>query len=909
MSVGSKWFNFDFHNHTTASDDYQDNSVSDRDWLLAYMRQNVDAVIISDHNTAAKVDSLKSELQLMQQDFSTGDLSEFRPLVIFPGVELTATGDVHILAIFDQESSATDIEQLIGQCNGGESIPRVTQNHQLVLQSSVSQIINTINRNPHAISIMAHIDGRKGALEISNQTELEAAFNAKPDAVEIRGDLAGVTNGTHKRLIKDLSKVRGSDAHHPDRAGTRTCWLKMSDLNFDGLKIALLDHNSCVLLDSEPPQEPAMRLTKLRIKTRLCREVGNAAIELELNPFYNAIIGSRGSGKSTLVESIRIAMRKDKGLPTDTLAQVNSFKTVGQGMESDSILECFYRKNGTNFKFSWQPGNITSLQVFNEDSWVDDTNWSDDRFNISIFSQKMLYQLASDQGAFLKICDDSTLVDKRTWNEIKVRLEREYKNECIKLRGFISQKESESALQGELTDANSAIGLLNDSPYYGVRTTLNELESKLTLIKQHFEDENTILDNVLSSFPETMDVEQNIVDGSGSQLDTQSNDLEQEPSEYSILLGQFDAIKELAKRDVLTVIQTAKNSLEQLSNGQYITDLKSSIETSKQEVEAEAERLRDQGLNPDELDGLVELKTKIVADLLVYQNLDTKIATSNAEIVRTSNEMLVHRKDLSIQRKNFIDSLDLEDLEIKILPLNSTDIQIISSYQNATSINSFNDRIYDIEARTGILKTFIEHPTFSPQQAVIDRKYQSLHELKNLHKEIFNNNLSNANDIHGALKTKIGLLSDESMDNLFCWFPDDGIQIRYKTLGGSMENIETASPGQKAANMLQFLLSYGLDPLILDQPEDDLDCLMLSNSVIPAIVRNKQRRQLIIVSHSAPIVVNGDAEYVISMKHDSQGLRSNIQGALQEQAVKENICNQMEGGEKAFRSRFNRILS
>jgi len=909
MSVGSKWFNFDFHNHTTASDDYQDNSVSDRDWLLAYMRQNVDAVIISDHNTAAKVDSLKSELQLMEQECSTGDLSEFRPLVIFPGVELTATGDVHILAIFNQESSGTDIEQLIGQCNGGESIPRDTQNHQLVLQSSVSQIINTINRNPHAISIMAHIDGRKGALEISNQAELEAAFSAKPDAVEIRGDLSDITNGTHKRLIKDLSKVRGSDAHHPDRAGTRTCWLKMSDLNFDGLKTALLDHNSCVLLDSEPPQEPAMRLTKLRIKTRLCREIGNTPIELELNPFYNAVIGSRGSGKSTLVESIRIAMRKDKGLPIDTLDQISSFKALGQGMESDSMLECFYKKNGTDFKFSWQPGGITSLQVFNEGSWVDDTNWSDDRFNISIFSQKMLYQLASDQGAFLKICDDSTLVDKRTWNETKTRLEHEYKNERIKLRGLIDQKESESALQGELTDAINAIGLLNDSPYYDVRTKLNELESKLTLIEQHFEDENTILDNVLSSFPEVQDVEESTLVSPDSQADSQSNDIEEEPSGYSILLGQIDSIKEVAKTEIVTVIQTAKSNLEQLNSGEYLTALKSSIETSKQEVEAEAERLRDQGLNPDELDGLVELKNKIVSDLLVYQDLDAKIATSNTEINRIYSEMLAHRKDLSIQRKSFIDSLDLDDLEIKILPLNSTVQQVISSYQNATGITSFNDRIYDTEAKTGVLKTFIEQLTFAPQQTVIDRKYQYLHELKNLHIEIFNNDLTNASNIHGALKTRIGALSAEIMDNLLCWFPDDGIQIRYKTLGGSMENIETASPGQKAANMLQFLLSYGLDPLILDQPEDDLDCLMLSNSVIPAIVRNKQKRQLIIVSHSAPIVVNGDAEYVISMKHDAQGLRSNIQGALQEHAVKENICNQMEGGEKAFRSRFNRILS
>jgi len=909
MTVGSKWFKFDFHNHTTASGDYQDDTVSNRDWLLAYMRQGVDAVIISDHNTAANIDSLKNELETMSRDFSTGDLPEFKPLVIFPGVELTATGNVHILAIFDQDSSTTDIEQLIGQCNGGESIQRGTPNHELVLQSSVVQIIGIINRNSHAISIMAHIDSRKGALEITNQGELEAAFNSGPNAVEISGSLADITNGTHLRLIKDLSKVRGSDAHHLDRAGTRTCWLKMSDLNFDGLKVALLDHKSCVLLDTEPPQEPAMRLTKLKMKTRLCHESGNEPIELELNPFYNAIIGSRGSGKSTLVESIRIGMRKEQGLPKDTSAKIISFKTVGQGMELDSFIDCFYRKNGTDFKLSWQVGDVTSLQVFNEGLWVDDTNWSDDRFNISIFSQKMLYQLASDQGSFLKICDDSSLVDKRTWNEKKDRLEREYKNECIKLRGLISEKVSESALQGELTDAESAIEQLKDSSYYGVRTTLNELESTLTLIEQKFEDENTILDSVLSSFPEIQEVEQNIEEGNEAEPDAQSTDLEQHSLEYSVLLGQFDTIKELAKREVVTTIQAAKSSLEQLNEGQYITELKANRVSSGQQVEAEAEKLRGQGLDPEELDGLVELKTKTIADLLTYQDLDTKIATSNAEITRIYDEMLEHRKDLSLQRKNFIESLELKNLEIKILPLNATQNQVITGYQNATGINSFYDRIYDSETGTGLLKEFIEHPTFSPQQSQIDIKYQYLYKLKELHREVCNNNLTNASDIHGSLRTRIGSLSDEGIDKLFCWFPDDGIKIRYKALSGTMENIETASPGQKAASMLQFLLSYGSDPLILDQPEDDLDCLMLSNSVIPAIVMNKQRRQLIIVSHSAPIVVNGDAEYVICMKHDSHGLRPNIKGALQEQAVKDNICDQMEGGEKAFRSRFNRILN
>lgn len=75
---------------------------------------------------------------------------------------------------------------------------------------------------------------------------------------------------------------------------------------------------------------------------------------------------------------------------------------------------------------------------------------------------------------------------------------------------------------------------------------------------------------------------------------------------------------------------------------------------------------------------------------------------------------------------------------------------------------------------------------------------------------------------------------------------------------------------------------------------------MLSMSVIPAIMLNKKRRQLIIVSHSAPIVVNGDAEYVISMQHDRTGLYPGLCGALQESPLKALICRQMEGEKKRF---------
>ncbi|EOA6796775.1 hypothetical protein ACH8G4_005023, partial [Escherichia coli] len=99
-----------------ASDDYGISGVTPRDWLLAYMRQQVDCVVISDHNSGAWVDTLKDELERMRQEATTCGLPGFRPLTLFPGVELTATGNVHILAILHTQSTSADVERLIGQC-------------------------------------------------------------------------------------------------------------------------------------------------------------------------------------------------------------------------------------------------------------------------------------------------------------------------------------------------------------------------------------------------------------------------------------------------------------------------------------------------------------------------------------------------------------------------------------------------------------------------------------------------------------------------------------------------------------------------------------------------------------------------------------------------------------------------
>lgn len=898
MPIGSKWYKFDFHNHTPASDDYQSPDISDREWLQSYMNAGVDAVVVSDHNTGARIDSLKDELHKMTLEAQTGNLESFRPLTLFPGVELTATGNVHILAIFHQESKGADIERLIGQCNGNAAIQRGIQNHQIVLQRGAAAIIGIIKLNPDVICILAHIDAAKGVLiSLTNQAELDAAFSANPDGVEIRGALNSISSGTHKRLIKDLPKLRGSDAHSLGSAGTRTCWLKMSELNFDGMKNALLDHENCILFDTNPPTEPALQLKTLKFKTRLCNAADGQLSEIKFNPFYNAIIGSRGSGKSTIVESIRLAMRKVDGLSAKIADHLTKFKAIGNGMDGDSEIECIYQKDGHNFKLSWKANDTTSLHIMTDGEWIEDQNWSQDRFGISIYSQKMLFELASDNNAFLKVCDDSPFVNKRAWMEYKETLEREFKNERIKSRGFYAQKSSMSALTGELEDAERAIAKLSQSPYYPIRINLAHAENEEALASTKLSDAINKLNELSAQLI-------------GKEPYTGTEEPQVLPSQkFTDFSSSLESITDNFDLKLTELIAETHIMLEGLENADSLTSLRKTVKEEKVRVEFEAEKLREQGLDPNTLDYYISRKHKIENELAQYINIDNDIQTCKTRIKDLYSEMQEHRNKLTIMRKSFIDSLSLDGLDIKILPLNAPPSTILSSYQSATGITSHADRIYDPQYNTGLLKEFIEFKTFSPDEAIINKKYDLLHKLKSLHIKLTNNAEIEGLDIHGSLKTRISGLSQESVDNLICWYPDDGIQIRYRALSGNMEDIHSASPGQKGASMLQFLLSYGIDPLILDQPEDDLDCMMLSQSVIPAITANKQRRQLIIVSHSAPIVVNGDAEYVISMIHDRQGLRPHICGALQEKEIKDLICKQMEGGEKAFRSRYSRILN
>ena len=153
-----------------------------------------------------------------------------------------------------------------------------------------------------------------------------------------------------------------------------------------------------------------------------------------------------------------------------------------------------------------------------------------------------------------------------------------------------------------------------------------------------------------------------------------------------------------------------------------------------------------------------------------------------------------------------------------------------------------------------------------------------------------------------------------------CWLsyrPDSCCAAVFRTgscftrrLANSWVPIHNGSPRQESAAILAFILSHDNEPVVLDQPEDDLDNHLIYDLIVGQCLNTKFKRQLIIVTHNLNIVVNGDADMVIAMdfRCGQCVVPPEGTGCLQDASVRSEICNVIEGGEQAFRNHYKRLV-
>jgi hypothetical protein len=125
----------------------------------------------------------------------------------------------------------------------------------------------------------------------------------------------------------------------------------------------------------------------------------------------------------------------------------------------------------------------------------------------------------------------------------------------------------------------------------------------------------------------------------------------------------------------------------------------------------------------------------------------------------------------------------------------------------------------------------------------------------------------------------------------------------------SWQALDSLSTGQKATAVLLLLLLESEAPLIVDQPEDDLDNRFITEGVVPTMRREKQLRQFIFSTHNANIPVLGDAELIVGLatavQDNSVHGRTDpaYMGAIDTGPVRELVEEILEGGKTAFEMR------
>ena len=921
---GSRWWKFDFHTHTPASRDttaWQQaidtpDEVTPEKWLLKYMEAEIDCIAVTDHNSGAWIDTLKAAYDRMKQQADGGNPPQgFRELTLFPGVELSVNGGFHLLAIFEPSATSSDIDSLLGrvdyQGTKGDS--------DGVTSVSAVQVVQAV-LDAGAIPIPAHADQDKGLLRVSPGTR-ECALDPHTvrQVMEVEGLLAvewlDTTLPAPDCVDKEtgcLAKVLGSDCHSfqgNGLPGSRYTWIKMASPTLEGLRLALLDGNNISIRRSdegpfEPFRTPAHFITGIEIET--ARFMGNGTPEkIAFTPYYNALIGGRGTGKSTIIHALRLACRRDGDLhrlgeESDPRRQFDRFRKVVRGRDGDGALRddteihLEMMRDGVAHRLRWRQNG---QGVVVEESG-DDGQWQPassqvinvDRFPIRLFSQGQIAAMAGDsRQALLDVIDEAAEVGekhrafeeaKRTWFAQQARLRE--------LDGRLAERPE---LERKLSDLVRKLEAFTQSHHAEV------LKSHQRALRQRREIDRTL--EQLQATPDRIEA------------------LTQELLLDDWLEGVFDPSQDA---DILEW----RSSAEQL------------LAETREALERVARGLTEKARALDQDERLLRWREQADQARVAYEALQASLAEQGVTDPRAFGQLVQQRQQLEGQ----IRTLEQVRNDRKRLQADAE-----AQWQRVLNArNAITQARHDFVTNTLQANEFVrmEVVRYGFEARMIER---GLRELLDIQDERFENDilrmkggepvgglafeLSQAtsrdemlqqikhrlidvdSDFGGRFRNYLQrkLEKPEFADHIRCWFPEDDLRIEYsrKGDGSDWSPITQGSQGQRSAALLAFLLAFGDEPLVLDQPEDDLDNHLIYELIVRQIRENKLRRQLVIVTHNPNVVVNGDAEMVHAFDFRGGQCRVVEHGALQEKSVREEVCRIMEGGREAFSRRWARL--
>ena len=900
---GTRWFKCDFHLHTTASKCFQDKTVSAEQWVNQAIDSGLDCVAITDHNTGAGIDEIKKA-------------ANNKNLVVFPAVEITCdTSKIHLLVLFDVdiEKPTESVGDFLIQCG----INRTDFGEQTASSQKTIFDVVEIAKNNGALVIPAHIDEFNG-LNVASYSNLEDFYkkhinavhvvhkeflSAKLDSHQLEDYLKDYYNNpstpidikkchqsVQLALIHQKAILSFSDNPHADKVsehglwgiGRRYSWIKMEENpTLDSLKQAFLlpemRVKNCFESESNPYKQPDLWIKSIKVlKTHITDEC-----LIEFSPQLNTIIGGRGSGKSSILKFIRgVFDRIDnlKGLDKIEEEHHNFYKQHDKNngvLLENTVIEVFFARHGIDYKITASQKIIPSKQQIKIEKINGTENLEEvmdenfiDFFQFEHFSQKQIYEIADKPDSLREMIDNSNSAIselKKTKHDIK----NSFLETCATIRKLEQRISSKGKLETEIKDLTQRINAhyeLHNDNVFQKRKSFSIQEEYIAIFKSNLEQKLSSVEHLLSEFSALKDI---------FEVEELNNYAEQANAKLSVVENRLNDIKS----DINKIKDDYVSSIENSS-------WQKEFDKNKLEFKDKKSQLSELGIT--QIEQFEQQKSYKEKELDEIKKLEGELCLHQLEKQKLKSEYIEILKNITQKRQCFVTTiLEQENVRIKI-----------KAFRNKSSFEQYFRKFLGKEAE---FKNDIDNLVNSVFNGKVDDKisvfFETIKDIKLSKKETKDVRFTNV----------IKSLSESVLDEIELLMPDDEICIEYKPTGSNFyQPLSTASAGQKTTAILTFILSHGETPLILDQPEDDLDNRLIYDLIVQRLKTAKEKRQLIIVTHNANIPVNADAEYVISMDSTSTKIKPFKIGSVDSPEIKSEICNIMEGGEVAFKMRSER---
>lgn len=874
-SNGAHFRRADLHVHSFGEDgsyDVTDATMSPEGIVKTALAERLDLIAITDHNQIANV---RPALKYAQG----------KGLLVIPGVELS-TPQGHLLVYFE---TADQLQRFFGKLTISED--------RKACHNTIPQCLRFAEEF-NGFGICAHIELDSGlekahpkfdafkqevfncpnllGLEIANASK--SAWFSHGDADVDRRNCAiarckalGLEDGV------DLAKVMSSDAHTLNALGRNASGnrkltrLKMEALSFVSLRIALMDAVARVrledLIPANIPKFIGMKLEGGFLKDQI----------VHFSPNLTCIIGGRGAGKSTLLESLRATSGNaaentiiDSEVWPDAISLVYEDE-VGQRHTLTRNKLCEVVNDNP------EGPTAIAIESYGQGETADTIQHCDDDPSILLrFLDGFI-----DFGEFLK--QDAALRDAILANQGEI--------EALQLN--INQIVPTEKAKGIADTQVAALKKQNASQVV-------ELEEKLAKERRFRDGLKRNLGELLTSITNSL---------TGVELRKLTADVD--GNGLAVGKAEFEIVKALVD-GLATDIETLSDQLKQKfvdANDKIAAQLQVWTAREKETQERIEEIRRELEKQNSKLDmAFIRKVTKDAADLQARLTELKKSQPKQREAFKERRRLLQERVDLRAKvfnaRQAFATTMNnnlaaaVVDYRVKIQfyeGLLSPDMEELIK----TTMNWRTSQV----PRAALIAA-----TFSPARLLASVVAKDASALEQLSDPDGNRVFSKADaaDIIG----KLGAWEAQCALERVAFEDRPEIKVTRTidkpdgTKAHQIRDFARLSLGQQQAILLTVLLfSKSRVPLIIDQPEDNLDGEFIYKTVVRSLRSIKEHRQVIIVTHNPNIAVLGDAELIIPLRGASEVSVIRDRGSIDTSQTKDIVCTILEGSQKAFKRR------